>query len=208
MNYTLFMIMPPIVLKITVSDASKMSKKEFNEAMVELENTVPEQKNINKIETREIKELQIDAIKEKFDPPFHNQIDDGHLHTITYFNLCCIASVQHGILVEEFNEIPIFVMDVAINAISSTATTKEEMALGTFTRRKLKKLPNWSEWKEAKNRQVDRFVKLKMYGEPQERPKEEHILLYPHWQYQIKRSGVRQSRACCDSSKQSAPLLH
>ena len=33
--------------EMTVSDASKMSRKEFNEAMVELENIIPEHKNIN-----------------------------------------------------------------------------------------------------------------------------------------------------------------
>ncbi|KAG7338168.1 reverse transcriptase RNA-dependent DNA polymerase [Nitzschia inconspicua] len=34
------------------------------------------------------------------------------------------------------------------------------------------------------------------------------IILRLHWQYQIKRSGERRSRSCCDGSLRAAPLLH
>ena len=34
------------------------------------------------------------------------------------------------------------------------------------------------------------------------------VVLQPHWQYLVKRSGVRQSRMCCNGSKKAAPQLH
>uniref|UniRef100_A0A7S4EK56 Uncharacterized protein n=1 Tax=Pseudo-nitzschia australis TaxID=44445 RepID=A0A7S4EK56_9STRA len=34
------------------------------------------------------------------------------------------------------------------------------------------------------------------------------ILLQPHWNYVIQKSGKHQSRNCCDRSKHAAPLLH
>lgn len=40
--------------KISVSDPLKMTKKGFNEAMMELENIIPEHKNINSIQVQEI----------------------------------------------------------------------------------------------------------------------------------------------------------
>ena len=86
---------------------------------------------------------------EKFDPLFHDKIDDSHSHKMTNFNLCCIASVQHGVPIEEYNKIPITDINVAINEKTSTNTTKEEIKLGHFTRQKLKGLPNWDEQRDT-----------------------------------------------------------
>ena len=91
--------------------------------------------------------------------------------------------------------------------IKSNDTTTEEQALGQFTCKKLKKLPNWDEWQLAKFRQFDRFGKLEMYGQPITLP-QNCVLLRPHWQYHVKRSGIRRSRQCADGSKRSAPILH
>ena len=46
-----------------------------------------------------------------------------------------------------------------------------------------------------------------MYGKPCRLPKG-GILLRPHWQYHIKRTGQRRARNCCDGSARAAPLLH
>jgi hypothetical protein len=46
-----------------------------------------------------------------------------------------------------------------------------------------------------------------MYGEPVD-PPPNAIVLRQHWQYKIKRNGVRRSRNCCDGSPTAAPLLH
>ena len=34
------------------------------------------------------------------------------------------------------------------------------------------------------------------------------VILRPHWQYSVKRSGVRRSRMCANGSKKAAPTLH
>ena len=34
------------------------------------------------------------------------------------------------------------------------------------------------------------------------------VILQPHWQYTVKRSGTRRSRLCCNGSKNAAPELH
>jgi hypothetical protein len=92
-------------------------------------------------------------------------------------------------------------------AITSSAITPEEQALGFFTRRKLKRLSTWSEWQEGEFRQLERKNDLDMFGAPVPPPRNA-ILLRMHWQYHIKRSGERRSRSCCDGSPQAAPMLH
>ena len=49
-----------------------------------------------------------------------------------------------------------------------------------------------------------------MFGEPQSRDTlpENATILRPHWQYLVKRSGVRRSQMCCNGSKNSASQLH
>ena len=49
-----------------------------------------------------------------------------------------------------------------------------------------------------------------MFGDPVERANlhKEAIILRPHWQYVVKRNGVRRSRMCCNGSKRAAPQLH
>ena len=46
-----------------------------------------------------------------------------------------------------------------------------------------------------------------MYGEPTRLPPD-NVLLCPHWQYHVKRSGTRWFCQCIDRSKKSAPILH
>ena len=96
-----------------------------------------------------------------------------------------------------------------INAIQSKATTNEERALGFFTRRKLKKLSTWDEWKTGETKQINQFEDLQMFGKPVLLdPKKKPIILRPHWQYNVKRNGIRRARLCCNGSKYAAPILH
>ena len=37
---------------------------------------------------------------------------------------------------------------------------------------------------------------------------ESTLTLWPHWQYSVKGSGVRQSQMCCNGFKKAAPQLH
>ena len=85
--------------------------------------------------------------------------------------------------------------------------TPEEQALGRFTRRRMKNIDTWPEWGKGERSQLDKFVKLDIYGKPCRLPKG-GILLGPHWQYHINRTGQRRTRDCCDGSARAAPLLH
>ncbi|KAI2490765.1 hypothetical protein MHU86_23812 [Fragilaria crotonensis] len=47
---------------------------------------------------------------------------------------------------------------------TTTHGTSEEQGLGSFTRRKLRRLPNWKEWQAAEFKQLDSMAKQEMYG--------------------------------------------
>ena len=99
---------------------------------------------------------------------------------------------------------------MAINTISSDHMTPEEEALGFFTRKRLKKLSTWEEWEKGEHKQLDQFEEQGMFDDPIDPvllPKDA-VILCAHWQYAVKRSGVRRSRLCCNGSKYAAPQLH
>jgi ferric iron reductase protein FhuF len=84
------------------------------------------------------------------------------------------------------------------------------VALGHFTRRKLKKLTTWIEWEVGEHKQLDQLYGQKMFGDAIDHmllPKQA-VVLQPYWKYIVKRSGVRRSRLCCNGSKMAAPQLH
>ena len=88
--------------------------------------------------------------------------------------------------------------------------TPEEEALGYFTRKQLQKLSTWDEWEKGEHKQLNQFKQQKVFGDPIDAallPKDA-VILRPHWQYAVKRSGVRRSRLCCNGSKYAAPQLH
>ena len=83
-------------------------------------------------------------------------------------------------------------IQIAISTLQSDSVTPEEHALGHFTRRKLKKLSTWNDWKRGEHKQLDQFYDQKMFGDsidPITLPKTA-IILRPHWNYVVKRSGV------------------
>ncbi|KAG7370163.1 reverse transcriptase RNA-dependent DNA polymerase [Nitzschia inconspicua] len=107
----------------------------------------------------------------------------------------------------DFSSVPVEDIAAAIHAVTSTAVTPAEQALGFFTRRKLQRLSTWPDWQRGEFKQLDRMHDLGMFGAPVS-PPPGAIILRLHWQYQIKRSGERRSRSCCDGSLRAAPLLH
>ena len=106
--------------------------------------------------------------------------------------------------------IPTEVIKLVITTLNSDAITPEEQALGYFTRKKLKKLSTWDQWLAGEEKQINQFMTQGMFGKPTDRAAlpDNAIILRPHWQYLVKRSGVRRSRMCCNGSKASAPQLH
>lgn len=94
-----------------------------------------------------------------------------------------------------------------MRSLNTTAFgTEEEQALGSFTRRKLKRLSNWSEWLLAEAKQLDSMAKQGMYGTAVP-PPAGAIILRQHWNYSIKSDGTRKARNCCDGSPRAAPDL-
>jgi hypothetical protein len=89
---------------------------------------------------------------------------------------------------------------------TTTHGTTEEQSIGSFTRRKLRKLSNWNDWKAAEFKQLDSMAKQDMYGAPVLAPKDS-IVLRQHWNYCIKGDGTRKARNCCDGSPRAAPQL-
>ena len=84
-------------------------------------------------------------------------------------------------------------IQLCINTLTSDSITPEEEALGYFTRKKLQQLSTWEEQKEDENKHIDQFVFQTMFEKPQDPngvPNGSIILQY-HWQYAVKRSGVR-----------------
>ena len=84
--------------------------------------------------------------------------------------------------------------------------TTEEQAIGSFTRRKLLRLPNWNEWQAGEFKQLDSMAKQELYGAPCI-PPPDAIILRQHWSYSIKANGTRKACNCCDGSPRAAPQL-
>ena len=93
-------------------------------------------------------------------------------------------------------------ISLSMNAIKSSHTTTTEHYIGSFTRQKIQQLDTWPEWKQGEISQLDKMDKLGMYEKPCKVPCKA-IILRPHWQYYLKRTGDRYSRNCCDGSKRS-----
>jgi hypothetical protein len=97
-----------------------------------------------------------------------------------------------------------------VHALQSKLVTPEELALGSFTRQKLKTLSTWSGasgWLTAEKKQLNQFHNIDMFGPPGRTPWDATILRH-HWNYRMKTNGTRCARQCCDGSKQAAPHLH
>ena len=133
--------------------------------------------------------------------------DTNNIPNISIADLRDIATIRHPDLDFSEESIPTKVVELAINAIRSDATTPEELSLGRFTRFKLKRLLTWNEWQAGERKQLNQFDCQGLFGSPVTKPPGA-IVLRPHWQYSIKRDGTRRSRNCCDGSPRAAPILH
>ena len=123
-------------------------------------------------------------------PPFLSQTDD---HALAFDRNAPEVDVDHAqLLLRSLN--------------TTTHGTSAEQSLGSFTRRKLRRLPNWADWQAAEFKQLDSMAKQEMYGPPVSAPKDA-IVLRQHWNYAIKGDGTRKARNCCDGSPRAAPQL-
>ena len=67
--------------------------------------------------------------------------------TLTVENILAIASLRYNLNIST-KDVPIEMIQIAINILQSDSITPEEAAIGHFTRRKLRKLSTWNEWKK------------------------------------------------------------
>ena len=168
---------------------------------------------------REIKSRNLNNIRAKIEKQLAPTEDDMEISipTLDIHSLKAITKLRHPEVFEDNPHDPFDQSDIStelielmINAIQSKETTPEEQALGYFTRRKLKTLNTWNEWKSGETQQIDQFTDLQMFGEPVllDQKHKHTIILRPHWQYNVKRNGTRRARLCCNGSKLAAPILH
>ena len=100
-----------------------------------------------------------------------------------------------------------------MKALLNEHLTPEEKKLKSFTRRNLKKLPNWDVWDAAHDKQLSAHDDAHVLGEPVLRSslvhlKERYHVLRFQWSNHVKpASGVRKARCCLDGSKRAAPWL-
>jgi hypothetical protein len=106
------------------------------------------------------------------DPEFSDFL---HEMEIDYDSLRAITALRFDMDTSE-ESIPTEMIDIMINAIGSSAITPEEQALGNMTRKKLRNLSTWNEWKAGEIKQSDQMHSLRMYGEPCKRPPDAIVL--------------------------------
>ena len=193
--------------QINMLNGTKFTTEEINQHFREMQNI-----------RQEIKSRNLNNIRAKIERQLAPTEDDMDISipTLDIQSLKAITKLRHPELFEDNShdsfdqaDISTELIELMINAIQSKETTPEEQALGYFTRRKLKSLNTWKEWKAGETQQIDQFTELQMFGEPiLLDQKHKHIILRPHWQYNVKRNGTRRARLCCNGSKLAAPILH
>ena len=88
---------------------------------------------------------------------------EEHVMSLSIEDIRAIAAVKHGIDMSE-SAISSEMIQLCINTLNSDHMTKEEQALGYFTRKRLKRLATWQEWKDGETKQLNQFYQQKMFG--------------------------------------------
>jgi len=118
----------------------------------------------------------------------HNIMEPSAVHDVDHQHQLSLADVRNISAIRyphfDFSESSISTeemeMVMLMQAIQSQAITPAEQAVGQFTRRKLRSLSAWEQWRTGEHKQLDHFHDLKMCGEPVKRPPGA-IVLRPHW---------------------------
>jgi hypothetical protein len=205
---------PPFLDREQINSINSINNTEYSREELTLH--MRELKDINNnIQSTPIRTIRANITKQL--APIE---DDMEISTpsLDIHSLRSITRIRHPEIFDNFsldedafeqNDITTECIELMINAIQSKSTTPEEQALGFFTRKKLKKLNTWKEWKSGETKQLNQFADLQMFGKPiLIDPKTKPIILRPHWQYNVKRDGTRRARLCCNGSKYAAPILH
>ena len=84
---------------------------------------------------------------------------EEHIMSLSIEDIRAIATVRHE------SAISSEMIQLCINTLNSDHMTKEEQALGYFTRKRLKRLATWQEWKDGETKQLNQFHQQKMFGQ-------------------------------------------
>ena len=95
------------------------------------------------------KSIKVHHLNSKYAPHESDYIE--HVMTLTVENIRSIASLRYNC---DFSPelVPIEMIQIAINTLQSDSITPEEAAIGHFTRKKLRKLSTWNEWKQGEHK--------------------------------------------------------
>ena len=74
---------------------------------------------------------------------------------------------------------------------------KNKRSSNKLTRRKLKELDTWNEWKASEHKQLDQYHHQKMFGKPCQQPPGANVLDLL-WTYIIKTDGTKKARCVCN----------
>ena len=84
--------------------------------------------------------------------------------TLTVETIQSIASLRFNVDIST-EDLPIEMIQIAINTLQFDSITPEEAAIGHFTRSKLKKLSTWNEWRKGEHKQLNQLYDQKMFGD-------------------------------------------
>ena len=122
----------------------------------------------------------------------------SHSLSTTELNGFTISDMQNPSLAMTNDDI--FLYDPnAETAVVRTVNSKQKPRAKKLTRRILKNLPNWKDWKAAEKTQLDLYEKQEMFGKPMPRPKEGNIL-HLLWAYKIKDDKRLKARCVCNGN--------
>ena len=80
---------------------------------------------------------------------------EEHVMSLSVEDIRAIASIRHKDMDMSTTAISSEMIQLCINTLNSDHMTKEEQALGYFTRKKLKRLSTWQEWKAENQNRLD-----------------------------------------------------
>ena len=86
-----------------------------------------------------------------------------HIATLSIDDIKSIASIRDPHIEFDYSVVPTEMIQLCINTLTSDKITSEEEALGYFTRKQLKRLSTWSEWRRGEEKQLDQFHQQNMF---------------------------------------------
>lgn len=94
-----------------------------------------------------------------------------------------------------------------VRRLQNSYMTEEESNLSSFTFKQLRKLKNWEDWRQARNKQLDAHFDCGTIGKAVPMPQDRRLVYSLVYANVVKDTGVRKVRACLNGSKQAAPWL-